>query len=83
MNRPRTDFSLIYSVKKFRFEDYDRVYLLSYKDMPAEYKLLSAYRSESKQLGINRYIPQKNIVTYDGLKLYEIRSESDFKLVQQ
>jgi hypothetical protein len=64
-------FTLPYALPKYRFEDYEKVYYLSFRAAPKNAKEISKLVLPSKELPFA--MPRK-IITYNGLCLYEITS---------
>ena len=66
-------YTLPHAVKKFRFENYDRVFYLTHRAAPTQAVNIAEYMPSSK---VNRAsIFKKNIITYQGMRLYQIQSE--------
>jgi len=66
-------YTLPHAIKKFRFENYDRVFYLTQRAAPAQADSIAQYMplSNSNQSSIFK----KNIITYQGMRLYQIQSE--------
>ena len=66
-------YTLPHAVKKFRFENYDRVFYLTQRAAPVQADSIAQYMpsGNSNQSSIFK----KNIITYQGMRLYQIQSE--------
>ncbi len=76
IDKPNVDFTLIYSVNKYKFEDYDEVYLVSVRDIgyPKTPKAIySAYEVKPENIGLNQ------VITYEGLSLYRANSSEEMQ----
>lgn len=76
LQRKNIDFSLTYSLHKFRFSDYDAVYYLTQRAEPDPHWLQSAILLPKSPLSqqIRKYY---FIATYDGLRLYRVPGEKE------
>lgn len=81
MNRDNVDFSLIYSVKKFRYEDYEKVFYLSHRTPSEELPIQSTYGNNFSSKDLN-FLPSKKIITYKGIKLYRVESATQMHSLQ-
>jgi hypothetical protein len=74
------EFTLPYALHKYKLEDYEHVYYLSFRREPTLSSLISTYQvPEHKEvLGIG-----KKILTYHGLKLYEIKSKEALEEIKR
>jgi hypothetical protein len=73
MQHDNIAYTLPHAVKKFHFENYDRVFYLTQRAAPIQAVNIAQYMPSSK---VNRAsIFKKNIITYQGMRLYQIQSE--------
>lgn len=71
MNNTGYDFTLPYTIKKINRNEYEHIYYLSFRDEPKLSKLISTYSIESVSAGISG----RKVITYNGLKLYEVPTQ--------
>lgn len=73
MQHDNIAYTLPHAVKKYRFENYDRVFYLTQRAAPAQADSIAQYMpsGNSNQSSIFK----KNIITYQGMRLYQIQSE--------
>ncbi len=66
------EFTLPYALHKYDIRNYERVYYLSFRESPTLSNLIGTYEPSSTQ-----DVPSigKKIITYKGLKLYEVHTQ--------
>jgi hypothetical protein len=77
MQHDNIAYTLPYAVPKYRFENYDRVFYLTQRAAPTQGDSIAEYlpSSNTNQSSIFK----KNIITYQGMRLYQIQSEQDLQ----
>ena len=68
MNHKGYDFTLPYSLHKINLNDYEHIYYLSFREEPTLSKKISTYTIEANK----SLFSDRKVVTYNGLKLYEV-----------
>ncbi len=71
MNHKGYDFTLPYSLHKINMNEYDHVYYLSFREEPKLSTLIATYTVDNA----NTIIADRKVITYKGLKLYEVPNE--------
>ncbi len=72
MNHDNTEFTLPYSLHKINFNDYHKVYYLSFRKEPKLSKHISTFEIDNYN---HQTIIERKIINYQGLKLYEVPSQ--------
>lgn len=79
---PTVDFALVYSVYKYKFEEYDEVYWITVNQSDVDSLLLVDTYTPKKGMLFGRELG-KGIVTYSGLKIYKIENAQQLKNLQR
>ncbi len=76
MQHENVSFTLPYALHKYRVEQYDKIYYLTLRDSNTSAQLINTYSCKDD---LKYKLSNQKILTYNGLKLYEIKSDSELK----